>query len=110
MKTIKAFTDSITSCEYCGRTNLKGTFLLVDEYNNEFYYGSECGAKAAGISKSEFKAKTNLPELIKNIVNEASYMGLSCDLENNIQILIAKYKLRLPVWNAFYNKETQSHF
>lgn len=49
MKTIISYTDSIRTCECCGKTNLKGTFLLVDEYNNEFYYGSECGARAAGI-------------------------------------------------------------
>ena len=51
---IKTFTDAVRECDCCGKTNLKGTFLLVDEYNNEFYYGSTCASKR-GVDKSELK-------------------------------------------------------
>ncbi len=110
MKTIISYTDSIRTCESCGKTNLKGTFLLVDEYNNEFYYGSECGARAAGISKSEFKEKSNIDHLLKSVVSEAWDMGLGWSLEDNVQKVILKRKLRLPISNPYFKKKFNLNF
>jgi hypothetical protein len=45
-------TDEVTSCDYCGRVELKGTVKLaiLDEDSNDtgelVYYGSGCAAKA----------------------------------------------------------------
>lgn len=48
-----AFTDSVTTCECCGRTELKGTYcVLVDD--NEYYLGSSCAQKK-GFSKADVK-------------------------------------------------------
>lgn len=46
-------TDEVTTCEICGREELKGTIVLgvLDADGNveaEMYAGSSCGAKAAG--------------------------------------------------------------
>jgi hypothetical protein len=52
-------TDDVTTCELCGREELKGTVVLMplDEDGNDFgepvYYGSACGAKAAGWTTRE---------------------------------------------------------
>lgn len=106
--TLRAFTDSVRDCECCNKKNLKGTYLLTDEFNNEFYYGQDCAKKAMGINSSDFKKKSELSAILKNIVSEA--FDMSGDLSLNIQTLIAKYKLRLPIYNAYFNKETQSSF
>jgi hypothetical protein len=48
-----AFTDSVTTCDCCGRTELKGTYcVLVND--EEFYFGSSCANKK-GFSKLEIK-------------------------------------------------------
>lgn len=46
-------TDDVTTCEICGREELKGTIVLgvLDADGNveaEIYAGSSCGARAAG--------------------------------------------------------------
>jgi len=104
MKTIKAFTDTIRECECCNRTNLKGTYLLVDDFNNEFYYGSECAKKQSGLDTKEFKLKTNLTEMINSIISEAvDNVGFSEYEEETVRLII-KYKLTLPVYNYWYKK------
>jgi hypothetical protein len=48
-----AFTDSVTTCDCCGRTELKGTYcVLVND--EEFYFGASCANKK-GFSKLEIK-------------------------------------------------------
>jgi hypothetical protein len=54
-------TDERTSCDCCGRANLKATVALEDiETGDIVYFGSACGARAAGWPmkawKSEVKA------------------------------------------------------
>lgn len=57
---VKGTTDDVTECELCGRQELKGTVVLavLDEDGNEegvVYYGSSCGAKAAGWTTKEVR-------------------------------------------------------
>jgi hypothetical protein len=49
MKKIIAFTDSITTCECCGKSGLKGTYC-VEIDGVELYYGSTCAKKEHGIT------------------------------------------------------------
>lgn len=60
MKIIIAFTDSITTCECCGRSNLKGTYAVKDEFGGEFYYGSTCVKRNLGYSKDDVQRDLNL--------------------------------------------------
>lgn len=54
MKKIIGFTDSVTTCECCGKTDLKGTFCLeIDDI--ELYYGSTCAFKSHGLSLEDQK-------------------------------------------------------
>jgi hypothetical protein len=52
MKRFIAFTDSITECECCGKTGLKGTYC-VEINGEELYYGSVCAFKNHGVSDEE---------------------------------------------------------
>lgn len=77
MKVI-AFTDSVTTCECCGRTELKGTYLVFNE-SNEYYYGSTCVKRNLNISTSELTKQINqsLKERKQNAYNEFTYSDLN---------------------------------
>jgi ribosome-binding protein aMBF1 (putative translation factor) len=51
---IIGFTDSVTECECCGKSELKGTYCIEID-GVELYYGSTCAFKSHGISKEEQK-------------------------------------------------------
>ena len=57
MKTI-LFTDSVNTCECCGKTDLKGTYLVSDE-SNEYYYGSTCVKRNLKITQSDLTKQIN---------------------------------------------------
>lgn len=52
MKRILGICDSVTTCECCGRTNLKRTIVIGSE-EGEAYYGSVCASKFLGGSGSQ---------------------------------------------------------
>jgi len=71
--TAKAFrvlgtTDHVTVCWLCGRDELRGTIALevLDADGNAtgtvVYYGSSCGARAAGWTQAEFKAAVKIAD------------------------------------------------
>jgi hypothetical protein len=54
MTKIIGYTDTVTECDCCGKTELKGTYcLLINEV--ELYYGSVCAFKNHGINPDEQK-------------------------------------------------------
>ena len=74
---IIGYTDSVTECDCCGKKELKGTFVMANECDDEMYYGRVCGAKAAGWSAVQFtsnlneaKKQSTLSEMLKNVTNE----------------------------------------
>jgi predicted nucleic acid-binding Zn ribbon protein len=57
---IKGTTDECTTCEKCGRSDLKKTIVLaiLDADGNEedyTYYGSDCAARALGTKQTSVK-------------------------------------------------------
>jgi hypothetical protein len=54
-------TDDVTTCDHCGRSDLKSTVKLapLDEDGNvdgdTVYFGATCGAKAAGWTVKSFR-------------------------------------------------------
>lgn len=54
---IIGYTDSVNECDCCGKTELKGTYVMANDCDGEFYYGTTCGAKAASWTVVEFKEK-----------------------------------------------------
>lgn len=52
-------TDEVTTCDLCGRINLKGTIVLAEldadgNPDGTVYAGSDCGARAAGRTRRDF--------------------------------------------------------
>lgn len=78
---IIGYTDTVNECDCCGKTGLKVTYVMANDDNDEFYYGSECGAKAAGWSTDEFKAN------IKKIKAEQKTQLLIAELEKSISTI-----------------------
>lgn len=55
-------TNDVTTCEHCGRNELKGTIILaaLDADGNEegvTYFGATCGARAAGWTTKDIRTK-----------------------------------------------------
>lgn len=77
--TIIGFTDSINECDCCGKTGLKGTYVMTNEDGVELYYGTTCGARSASVSVVELKEKVksiNLESEIELLVKDATYQYL----------------------------------
>ena len=58
------FTDSVNTCDCCGRTDLKGTYLVSNE-SDEFYYGSTCVKRNLGLSQSDLTNQVNTDKKIR---------------------------------------------
>ena len=50
-KQILGYTEEITECGCCGKTNLKGTYVVDFDGNGITYFGSKCIEKVYGVSK-----------------------------------------------------------
>jgi hypothetical protein len=58
-------TDEVTTCDCCGRANLKKTIaLLVNDF--PVYYGSACAENALGRPNYEIKRATKHADKMKN--------------------------------------------
>lgn len=58
---VAGMTDEITTCELCGKEELRGTVQMIelDADGNDFadhYFGTSCAAKAAGWAQNDVKA------------------------------------------------------
>jgi ribosome-binding protein aMBF1 (putative translation factor) len=78
MKKIIGFTDQITECECCGKTNLKGTYCLEID-GTELYYGSSCAFKAHGITQEEQRAELSKFKAIKKTKEKLKAMEQDYD-------------------------------
>lgn len=71
-------TDHVTVCWLCGRDELRGTIALDtldadgNRTGNAVYYGSSCGAKAAGWTQKEFNAAVKVAEQEKEDARRAA--------------------------------------
>jgi hypothetical protein len=71
-------TDEVTSCEHCGRVELKGTIVLgiVDADGNiedRAYFGATCGAKAAGRKVKEIREEAAAADRATNVARYAPF-------------------------------------
>jgi hypothetical protein len=79
-------TDEITTCDCCGKSNLKKTVVLQNENGDYLYYGVDCAART-------INNKTNG----KAVLVQAQAVDYA-------KTLIAKYGLNQKVANAVWNK------
>lgn len=65
IKTYKVlgFTEEITTCDCCGREDLKGTLALENTETGDInYFGSVCGGKIAGNTKKFMEEQLTIAE------------------------------------------------
>ncbi|MFB7899967.1 hypothetical protein ACFC1B_26990 [Streptomyces xiamenensis] len=70
-------TDQITTCELCGRDELRGTvqMLELDADGNaveDHYYGTGCAAKAAGWTQREVKLRVRAADTARRDAEQAA--------------------------------------
>lgn len=100
MTQVVGYTDSITECECCGKTDLKGTYCL-DIDGVELYYGSVCAFKNHGVSADAQKeAKGNFAKNKKNEKLIATYITpLRIELQAHLERLGYPAKNYISEWN-----------
>jgi hypothetical protein len=59
---VRGMTDEITTCELCGRDELRGTVQMIEldadgNPHTDHYFGTSCAAKAAGWTQREVKER-----------------------------------------------------
>lgn len=60
---VLGFTEEVTDCDCCGRSDLKGTIVLENiETGSIGYFGSVCGSKIAGNTKKYIETELMLVE------------------------------------------------
>lgn len=95
MKTIIGYTDSVTECECCGKTNLKGTFC-IDMDGVELYFGRVCAFKKHYTEADSNKIVSDVKWAEKTAVLACRKKGVTGDLTN------------LPVYNEEFKKALAS--
>lgn len=103
-KKILGFTDEITTCDCCGKVDLKGTYA-IDFEGDISYYGSVCAFKVHAVSydeqkevKKSFVKRMKATEKLKQM--EAEYNGTQYSLVKMFRFVEEK---KLDVM-AFINK------
>jgi ribosome-binding protein aMBF1 (putative translation factor) len=78
---IKGITDAATTCEICGRLELKRTVHLVTEDGAEIYAGTTCAARKVGATTARMNAavkayrnrleaaRCDFPDYFRNTMN-----------------------------------------
>lgn len=56
---IRAITDECTTCELCGRVELKRTVLLETEDGEQLWAGTSCAAKKVGTTAAKMRGAAN---------------------------------------------------
>ncbi|MFM9368085.1 hypothetical protein [Streptomyces sp. Da 82-17] len=64
---VRGMTDEITTCELCGREELRGTVQMIEldadgNPDRDLYFGTACAAKAAGWTQRDLKARIKAAE------------------------------------------------
>lgn len=103
-KKILGYTDEITTCDCCGKVDLKGTYA-IDFEGDIAYYGSVCAFKVHSVSyeeqkevKKTFVKRMKAEDKFKEM--EAAHNGTDYSLVKMLRFVEAK-KLDLM---AFINK------
>ena len=109
-KKILGFTEEITTCDCCGKEDLKGTYA-IDWEGTIAYYGSVCAFKVHGATieeqkevKKEYKARVKATDKFKMM--EAEYETAKTDyrLVKMLRFVEAK-KLDLMAFILKYGKK-----
>jgi len=90
---ILGYTDSYTTCDCCGRTNLKGTYCVDDLHGNIYHFGSTCVKNKNWYDKTK-GFKTQIDNNYRAKERELYNIYLSSggeEIENKIKYLQSKH-------------------
>jgi hypothetical protein len=78
----KGFTDDVTECGHCGRTELKGTvrMVVVDADGNDdgdMYMGVVCAARMTGRKAGEIRTEANRADRARDEARRAAHRAWS---------------------------------
>lgn len=90
---ILGYDDSVTSCECCGKSNLKST-VIVDVDGEIMHYGSTCATRHTGVSSGGIKKAINDLLQAKKQAAHAEYYASSEEIAFQNKAKIA-YGMRL---------------
>lgn len=68
MMKIIAITDETSTCECCGKTNLKKVIVMQTEDGSIVRYGTDCAAKAQGKKSAAVKVEVETAELAQRML------------------------------------------
>jgi hypothetical protein len=58
-------TDDVTTCDHCGKRNLKNTVALSIDEGEPVYYGVDCAARALSRSQKEVRSESRKADRAK---------------------------------------------
>ena len=106
---VHRFTDSVTECDCCGKTDLKGTFC-VELDGEELYFGSVCAMKNHGVDENVLKiAKRkflNLPTYKFMVVSNTDHKEFVDRYSKYVVKEIVEFASRKDA-TEYYNKHKQ---
>lgn len=79
--------DEVTTCDCCGRADLKSTVAIEDEHGHTLYFGVVCAAKALKLPAKDVKVGTKR-------VDDAKAAALAAERE-------AAHRAEMERWRAF---------
>lgn len=85
---ILGITDETTTCECCGKTNLKKTVVLETEDGGELRYGSDCAARAllgkkSGSNRKVIETRALAVQFLRNLLADGMTPQDACERFNN---------------------------
>jgi len=70
------FTQDITTCDYCGRSHLKGTYA-IEENDTRMYYGSTCMNTIYGKAQAHtLKARADIYNTLRAFLTNRAHVAL----------------------------------
>ncbi len=89
VKTILGYTDEITTCDCCGKIDLKGTYAI--DFNGDIsYYGSVCAFKVQGVTFEEQKEVKKT--FVNRIKSEEKLAKMEAEYKGNEYALVKMFR------------------
>lgn len=77
-------TDEVTSCDCCGRTDLKRTIVLERQEDGVIvYFGSQCGARAVGWKTKDFNRAAKDAQIERQKAIRRAYYDHPASVQRN---------------------------
>lgn len=112
---IMGINDDVTTCEKCGRTDLKRTVVLQADDGGIMHYGTECAATATGRTESRLKtaaerAENARPDRMSDARKRDTVRGIAREmLRGRMTVAVrdrVRYILGAVLWKAYGDEIT----